>query len=1505
MPEDINVITLGNDYEYATEKINKMKIASSDLVKGIEKDLDHLKKLTAGIGKRASGALFGGFSILQASEATSLRGLAESHKGGFEFQAVGKSIKGSGQLLGKVNTTSPLLKKGLGYTSRGLTGAGEFMDMSLLKMYTAGLESLAATGTKTASVLVRAFTPLKILFNPIVGGILMAGDAMLSFHEKTVQSREELEKYTKNLSDFYQVAEKGAGTLKTSQTAIAGTSGVYGKALGISGKETTELLGKGAVANFSITGSEQLLKIAAAVSREQGKELSDALDEVIQKAKGVTGYMTTGTKEKYLEEVAARSGADYQFQRYRGTSLERSFERAGGGMKSFETGLTGIVDTFASALSGRTAYEPGVIAGTKSDLSRAYDIFKNKIEEASPFARGKKGIAGVIESVGGYFGDIGAEQIRKNAARAKANVTGEPEKEVKTPVSDRAKGVLESIFGSNSAFKLFSQIGTNLGKAGAEVYGIGRPGARAGTDLLEKNKALYALQERQAADEAEKRKKELEEAKVETRFVTAKETKSKLGEKVGEIDKRIATALEEGRNYALTKEEESIKKQYKQAVDYLEKNKGLAGTGMERVISAYAKLATGDIGGATKTALFQSERGKRLSILTPEEARTREEEAKRRLEEVTKRGEEAKRKRLGAEVGLLERISPEQLEASGRVFRKEGGRALQEKEEKIGVLLEKIAVKSGETEVYRSELGKGTAGRSKEQLVELDKELEGLKHQLAETAKSAGQLEGAFNDLSASKLFERTRGLESRKAEYGVASALEQGVLSKRDIADIKEARGDLSKPMNAAAREAINRITAIAQEEFQTNLNFAQLGAQSRYERGTGKIQVESMRRRGVPTAETPVESRKIEQEAVGGTGVLRKQAQTVLSIREQMYEQEIEFTRRYAQTASDIIKTHYDNVVNIERTKLYGSEVRNQNAVGLGSQLLQGGRERAGIEMQVFQNLNNLLQEKRTERGFKEAGVDMLFGIAGQQLPPEVQMIRGLRNLREQRQDFENQRAMQTRRERTEGESSYRSMRTLKRFGYGEKELGQSESGLNFMLQAYQQAIPDIARRSPELLRNIQERMQQFIGQKEELATRRFIGEERIKGVEEKSTKEQIGAFEREVAAKGGEKADVRLRADLAQKYAEAAASAGRRGDLEAQGDYIRKQEAILKTLPDEMKKNFGDKQAQMVEYLKSQVDILKAIREGITKLGGGTTSESVIKELVGKSALGEVPGGKIPEETPQKLVDKKDDKIRMKALLKERDKIIGSGELGKDQDVRLGEIGREILNLQAKTKKASEEWTNDKKYGPLRGFSATVQTDEERRMFEEAQKKIAEFRKPKEEKSLYTPKSSQIWGVNEFSAEGKWNSSTKQHEKTLYTQRADSQSAADRWARRGEDRFVSQIPSLTDDQKQRRQEAENIASVSRARVEAIRQALPFEDKWWENVPKSKGGEGPEIGDTDVSIPKDTVTGTVDSMDKSINKFGEFVDDLTQNGIKVTFDDQGRPTAKVGNQSSAIAGY
>lgn len=1487
MPEDINVISLSSDYDHLAEQITKAKTASSELVKGMEKDLERIKSITSGIGKRAGGAIMGSFAGLQLTSATSVRGLAEAHRDTLEFQLAGKAMKAGGQALGRVQPTSLIGQKSISMASRGLQGAGGFMDMSLLKMYEGGLESLGATGSKTAATLVRVFSPLKVLFNPVVGGILMAGDAMLSFHEKAVQSREEFEKYTKSLSEFYQVAEKGSGTLKTSQTAIAGMAGAYGKTLGVSGKEAGEYFGQTRAAGFDIGSSEQLVRIAAATARAQGKEIGEALQETIAEAKATTGFMTSARKEQYLGRVAGLAGADYQLQRYRGPSIEGAFEKAGAGMKTFQDALENTIDVMASRISGKTAYEPGAFETAKSDIGRFVEIISDKLKEESPITKAKAGIADGIEKVGAFFGGLGKEQLVASQAAARAQLTGETEG---LPGVPKTASVIRKLL-SATPFTAPLVQGLQGDFFEKRFGGPGRPSGigpmRAGTEYIRTTGVLARTEQREAERKVTEGKLKLDEVSARRRYKEAQETSERLRTIVAAIDEKIAKADIAGKEYELTGDEAAAKTKFIEAQKYLRANKEVKGGTLDRIGSFYgtvgASVGQYGIGAGLIPGLLKgySEDAQKVKMagMSAEQLKEEEERRKRELEEVTKRGEEAKKRAEKSEIRLGIRTGDEGLAKLSAQYGTEAAKGLQQKEDRLLSLVSKRANLFGQIEEYKVGLKAGQKGFGKEQLEELENKFAKLGKEIDNLSKSTSNLNNAFVGSELGKIPERGAAASTQRTELGIAGIREQGLLGKEDLAEIERLRGDKTRPLAEGSKRVIEARLQLAQEEFQTKMGFSQLEAQTQFEKGVGGIQVGRMRRLGIATGATPEESKRTESEAVGGAGVLRKQAQTVLSIREQMYEQEIEFTRRYAQTVTDIIKTHYDNRINLERTSLYGAEIRNQNAVGFGSQLLQGGRERSGIEMQVFQNLNSLLQERRTERGFKEAGMDMMFGIAGQQLPPEIQMIRGIRNLREQREDYQAQQIMQERKERTEGESSYRSMRTLKKFGYDEKTLGQSESGLNFMLQAYQQAMPDIARRGgPEMLKQIQDRMQQFVTQKEELATRRFIGEERIKGTEEKSTKEQIAAFEKEVSAKGGEKADPRLRADLAQKYAEAAASAGRRGDLGAQAEYTKKQEAILKTLPDEMKKNFGDKQAQMVEYLNSQVKILTDIR---SILKGGTTPETRTDKGVTKGAG---PGMKSEKPalgpTPESRGGKEES---FDNLEKQKEQLL-QGDDTPERAEALGEIARKQMKIRGQGKRptrpsaqssltATGEWTNDKDYGPLRGFSAVSSPysyDDIQRAAETMKRKV-----PAESRRVSTK------GPG-FTEEDK---------------------AA--WARRSEQRYGTVVPPLSEEQKSRRREAEGIATDSRAKLEAIQSAVTFESKWWEKVPRSKGGEGPEEGETGVTIPKENVAGSVDPMKETADKFEKSVDKFSNTTIKVVIDNQGRATASLNGGNSAVAGY
>jgi hypothetical protein len=1215
MPDDPEVVLITKSYEELATKMHEARGASGELVKAMEKDLQKLSEVTKKFGRKVGGVAFGGFGALQLAQATSLESLAEGHRDTFAMQGVGKGISYGGRALGNINASSFLGQKSLSYAGRGLQGVGGFLDFSALKMYEGALESVGKSGFKAAGILTKAFTPLKMLFNPITGAVLITADAMRSLHDKAVESRTEFERYTKVLSNFYQVTESGTGKLASTRTAIGGLATAYGKTLGISGKETIGLLGGAAASGFGVQGSEQLLRIAAATAREQGKQIGESLKEAIEETKRVTSYMTEGKQREYLEKVAGMRGTDYQLQRYRGISIEGAFERTGVGASALQRSLEGAFETATPRFGRRTSYEPGAITRAQTSIGRVVDIALDRFKAENPFARAKRGIATGLEGAGELFQGIankidkGLQQQAQRQLMGKSQPLGFMEK-----LPTWARSIVES-----------TPLGPVVNLA-SRLFGPVAP-ERAGTEYLTKTANIAKSEYAKAQKEVAEGKKQLGTVRAQRRYKEMEETVEKLRSKITKIDEKTAKAEIAGKEYTPTKEEEAIRTQFVEAINYVEKNKGLKGGIISRIGNAFGRIGSvvstqGFIAlpSAVMEAYKKDQEEAKFGALSVSQLRQREKDIQRNIEEATKRGEIARKRILKEEIRRKIRLSDAGLTAAGQSYAKESTLGVQEKGAKLSELTERRGELAAILKNYETNLSAGKAGYGKNQFEELRLKFANLNKEIEKLTGTTAKLSQEFMILESSKLIRRAEQVGTRQTEFGIRAMESEGILGKKDREEISRLRGDKRKPLTDAQRQAINARLQLAQEEFETSMNFSRLESQNAYERRVGGIQVSRMRRRGIEIGVGKVSETQMVGMATGKVGAARKQAQQILSIREQMYEDELDFVRRYTQMQTDIIKTHYENLQNIERTRLYGGEIRNQNAITLGGQMLQGGKERAGIGTQVFQQLYNLLQERRTERGFKEASFGMALGIGGMQVPPEIQMIRGMRNLREQREDFRKQRQVQIMRERVEGQSSYDAMRTLKKYGYGEGKLAESEGGLNFMLSAYQQAMPDIARRNPAALRSIQKRMLEFVGQKQGLATRRFIGEERIKEMEARSTTEQIASMEKAVAKKGGERADPRLRADLAAKYTEAAASAGRRGDLEGQSEFMRKQEEILKTLPEEMKRNFGDKQAQMVAYLDSQVKILEDIRAllGLKKPSGKSVSDK------GESETG-TPSGK----------------------------------------------------------------------------------------------------------------------------------------------------------------------------------------------------------------------------------------------------------------------------------------
>ncbi len=133
------------------------------------------------------------------------------------------------------------------------------------------------------------------------------------------------------------------------------------------------------------------------------------------------------------------------------------------------------------------------------------------------------------------------------------------------------------------------------------------------------------------------------------------------------------------------------------------------------------------------------------------------------------------------------------------------------------------------------------------------------------------------------------------------------------------------------------------------------------------------------------------------------------ILSIREQMFRAEIDFTLRYAQARMHIIQVHYDNMNQLETTRLTQLDRKFSAYIQYGQAVfgLQGTMVQA--QMGRYAGGDYWRQQYRGARGLAEQRRDIIMGAAGYQMPRELQIARALRENREARGDYRRQQARQ----------------------------------------------------------------------------------------------------------------------------------------------------------------------------------------------------------------------------------------------------------------------------------------------------------------------------------------------------------------------------------------------------------------------------------------------------------------------------------------------------------------
>jgi hypothetical protein len=332
------------------------------------------------------------------------------------------------------------------------------------------------------------------------------------------------------------------------------------------------------------------------------------------------------------------------------------------------------------------------------------------------------------------------------------------------------------------------------------------------------------------------------------------------------------------------------------------------------------------------------------------------------------------------------------------------------------------------------------------------------------------------------------------------------------------------------------------------------------------------------------------------------RNQLQSLLKIKEDAFEQELQFTIRYTQLRMDVLEKHYEQAISAETLKLEGKDRAISPQLQYGRELFGISQAAAGAVMGSFAGEDYRRGVGRQRRALHERRQMMSMSFAGVQLPEYARMGLALRSQREQEEDFRRSLERQKLQDRMQIGSVQQTLESLQGQGIGQEQLQQTEGGLGLLLQMFQGAQGAYSRSG----RNVLPTILGLLGKQRQFAAKRLGLQTRTRGLRSEMIQKQISTLE-----EGGEglseEARGRYTAQLAGKYKEASDFYASIGDVKNFEKFSKKFEEAYSKIPDQFKAIFDDQQKLMNIELQKQTEILNQIADNT---GGKTKSAANIK-------------------------------------------------------------------------------------------------------------------------------------------------------------------------------------------------------------------------------------------------------------------------------------------------------
>lgn len=390
----------------------------------------------------------------------------------------------------------------------------------------------------------------------------------------------------------------------------------------------------------------------------------------------------------------------------------------------------------------------------------------------------------------------------------------------------------------------------------------------------------------------------------------------------------------------------------------------------------------------------------------------------------------------------------------------------------------------------------------------------------------------------------------------------QRGVLSTEQM---KEAQ-------KATSSEQANFLLELAQQLHNTKMLPLQGALTRGVDVGVSGIRAASLAGKGVELGDIP-------NIIAHGTDLQREAAKSVLSIREDMYKKEIDFTVQYTKARQQLIETHYNNLNQLEQTKLQSMDRKYAPHLQYGQEIAGTYRTEAAAQMGRYAGEDYWRQQGR-ER------MDMMVGFGGGQVPRGIQMMRQIG-------DFTRAQARQKEADTLSIQSHKNTLSDLAGKGLSQSDLEGTEGGRALQLQMLQESQAAYSRQGTDVsgqIRGLTQAQRTFAGKK-------LAGELLMRGNKGKSIQEQIRVMENQVGQLGeGDQRD-RAKAELGETYQRAAQHYAETGDVGKAQEYMKKQEEALVGVSEAIRKDFGDVQKQSLTELREHTKYLQQIAEAFT--------------------------------------------------------------------------------------------------------------------------------------------------------------------------------------------------------------------------------------------------------------------------------------------------------------------